>query len=72
MEQYYNGSSMQQERLTPHRGSGGLAGLVSELQNDVDKLQQQLHSTRRQLNWEGQQSSTVEGINTGTDGIMPR
>eukprot|EP00878_Enallax_costatus_P046668 GHUV01056923.1.p1 GENE.GHUV01056923.1~~GHUV01056923.1.p1 ORF type:complete len:306 (+),score=107.18 GHUV01056923.1:230-1147(+) len=41
--------------LTATPGScrgGGLAGLVSELQADVDKLQQQLHQSRRQLNWE--------------------
>lgn len=32
---------------------GGLAGLLSGLQDDVDKLQQQLHQSRRQLNWDG-------------------
>jgi hypothetical protein len=60
LEQYCSGGSQQLERATPQRGGGGLAGLVSELQSDVDKLQQQLHSTRRQLHWEGRPGSAVE------------
>uniref|UniRef100_A0A383WQ97 Uncharacterized protein n=1 Tax=Tetradesmus obliquus TaxID=3088 RepID=A0A383WQ97_TETOB len=72
LERCCHGSNRQGERLTSQRGSGGLAGLVSELQSDVDKLQQQLHSSRRQLNWQGQQSSAVESLNAGTDGALRR
>jgi hypothetical protein len=61
LEQYCSGGSQQPERATPQRGGGGLAGLVSELQSDVDKLQQQLHSTRRQLHWEGPGSAVEAG-----------
>jgi hypothetical protein len=65
LEQYCSGSSQQLDRVTPQRGSNGLAGLVSELQSDVDKLQQQLHSTRRQLSWDGQQRSAGDAANAG-------
>jgi hypothetical protein len=71
-EQCCYGSDRQGDRLTPQRHSGGLAGLVSELQSDVDKLQKQLHSTRRQLNWEGRPSSAVEGRHTGAFGTLHR
>lgn len=47
-------ASQEVVRSTPQRG---LAGLVSELQADVNKLQQQLHSSRRQLEWEEQHGS---------------
>jgi hypothetical protein len=70
LEQYCSGGSQQLERATPQRGGGGLAGLVSELQSDVDKLQQQLHSTRRQLHWDGRQGSAVEAANGGASGAM--
>lgn len=49
-----------------HSSKGGsLAGLVSELQADVGKLQQQLHHSRRQLKWkEGAACADCAGNNS--------